>query len=64
MRFGTAPSVKKAKGGLHEGILVRSVLYKADKWGVGDHARRTLNVIDTMCLKARRGVTWMVGTRN
>ena len=47
----------EAKRGLYEGVVVPTVLYGAETWGVRAEERRRLNVFEMKCLRSMAGVT-------
>jgi hypothetical protein len=47
----------EAKRGLYEGVVVPTVLYGAEAWGVRAEERRRLNVFEMKCLRSMAGVT-------
>ncbi len=53
-----------AKKALYEGVIVPTVLYGAEAWGVREAERRRLNVFEMKCLRSMIGVTRMDRLRN
>ena len=47
----------EAKRGLYEGVVLPTVLYGAETWGVRAEERRRLNVFEMKCLRSMAGVT-------
>ncbi len=48
-----------AKKTLNEGVIVPTVLYGAEAWGLREAERRRLNVFEMKCLRSMIGVTRM-----
>jgi hypothetical protein len=46
-----------AKRVLYEGVVVPTVLYGAETWGLRAEERRRLNVFEMKCLRGMAGVT-------
>ena len=49
----------KAKRCLYEGVIVPTVLYGAEAWGIRSVERRKVNVLEMKCLKSLVGVSRM-----
>ena len=47
----------EAKRGLSERVVLPTVLYRAETWGVRAEERRRLNVFEMKCLRSMAGVT-------
>ena len=54
----------KANKCLYEGVIVPSVLYGAEAWGMRSAERRKVNVLEMMCLRSLVGVLRMDRVRN
>ena len=49
---------------LYEGVIVLSVLYGAEAWGMRSAERRKLNVLEMKCLRSLVGLLRMDRARN
>ena len=49
----------KAKKGLYDGVIVPTVLYGAEAWGMRSAERRKVNVHEMKCLRSLVGVLRM-----
>ena len=49
----------KAKKCLYEGIIVPTVLYGAEVWGMRSAERRKVNVLEMKCLRSLAGMSGM-----
>ena len=47
----------EAKSELYKGVVLPTVLYGAETWGVRAEERRRLNVFEMKCLRSMAGVT-------
>ena len=54
----------KAKKCLYEGVIVPTVLYGAEVWGMRSAERRKANVLEIKCLRSLVGVSLMNRVRN
>jgi Reverse transcriptase (RNA-dependent DNA polymerase). len=54
----------EAKRTLYEGIVVPTVLYGAETWGLREDERRRLDVLEMKCLRSMCGVTRLDRIRN
>ena len=54
----------KANKCLYEGVIVRTVLYGAEAWGIRSAERRKVNVLEIKCLRNLVGVSRMDRVRN
>ena len=54
----------KAKKCLYEGVIVPTVLYGAEAWGMRSAERRKVNVLEMKCLRSLLGESRMDGVRN
>ena len=54
----------EAKRGLYEGVVVPTVMYGSEAWGLKMKERNTLNVFDMRCLRSMCGVTRVDRLRN
>ena len=54
----------EVKRGLYEGVVVPTVLYGAESWGLKVQERNRLNVFEMRCLRSMCGVTRMDRVRN
>ena len=55
---------KKAKKCLYEGVIVPTVLYVAETWGMRSAERRKVNVLEMKCLRSLVGVSRTDRVRN
>ena len=54
----------KAKKYLYEGVIVLTVLYRAEAWDLRSAERRKVNVLEMKCLRSLVGVSRMDRVRN
>ena len=54
----------KAKKCPYEGVIVPTVLYGAEEWGMRNAERRKVNVLEIKCLRSLVGVSRMDRVRN
>ena len=54
----------KAKKCLYEGVIVPTVLYGAEAWGMRSAERRKMNVLEMKCLRSLFGVSRIDRVRN
>ena len=54
----------KAKKCLYEGVIVLTVLYRAEAWGMRSAERRKVNGLEMKCLSSLGGVSRMDRVRN
>ena len=54
----------EAKKCLYEGVIVPTVLYGAEAWGMKSAERRKVNVLEMKCLKSLVGLSRMYRVRN
>ena len=54
----------KSKNCLYEGVIVPTVLYLAEAWGMRSDERRKVNVLEMKCLGSLVGVSRMDRVRN
>ena len=51
------PSDALAKRYLYEGVIVPTVLYRAESWGMRSAERRKVNILEMKCLRRLVGVS-------
>ena len=54
----------KAKMGMYEGVVVPSMLYACETWGLSEQERKRVEVADMRCLRAMCGLRLMDRVRN